>query len=98
MLFKVPSRVNGYPVVAFRPASRAPHEICAVILCRRGPDNYVTWTYNVQSSDASIGHYDLTLAAGAADFGRRWGGTFPWWCAGDEASLAEQDAVGAALR
>lgn len=73
-LVPVPPTVNGYPVVASKPATLSDREICDIILCRRGVNYYVTWCYNRQCPGASSGHYDMSLASAAADFTNR--GTF----------------------
>lgn len=66
----VPESINGYPVVAHRPATPSRDEVCEVVLCRvvSKPDEYVTWTWNRQAGGASHGKYAQALDAAVTDF------------------------------
>lgn len=64
----IPATVNGYPVLAHKPYSSADSEICEVILCRRGEDDYVTWGYNRECPGAFGGSYDMNRIEAAQEF------------------------------
>lgn len=72
-LSPVPATVNHFPVLATIPATQSDREICSAIICYRESDNdYVTWMWNHQTSDACHGHYGLdTIKEAAEDFASR---------------------------
>lgn len=66
-----PSVIHGYPVIALKPATLSPREICYVVVCYRDAapfGDYVVWMYNAECLDAFSGHYDLTYSEAMALF------------------------------
>ena len=63
----VPDRINGYPVLAHRPATLSQHEICEVVLVRAADKGgYIVWAWNRQNPGAHHGTYGLSTIEKAA--------------------------------